>query len=300
MLFSKKQGQHAEKRGDMSEKNGKLILLSTPIGNLQDMTQRGLMALNQLLVFLAEDTRHFKSLFNALDISLDQKKIYSFHDHSDDKQLLFIEELLAEGDVCLVSDAGSPIISDPAYKLVDHLLKRGYEVDTFPGVSSVTAALELSGLPPHPFTFYGFLPRDKEGKQKWIGRFRAQGGTHLFFESPHRIESSMDFLCQELPDVEFALCRELTKKFQSVYRFKGDQWEECKSSYVFKGEFVVALYIPETEQESSVLSSKLVKQAEKVLKSQGKKREWAKLLSQILGQDSKDIYNQVFGEGADK
>jgi len=158
---------------------GKIILLNTPIGNLGDLTPRVLEALKTGRVFAVEDTRVFKELLNHLEITLEGKNIFSFHDQSNPKEIERLLELATQQDLYLVSDAGSPIISDPAYPIVSNARKAAIEIDSYSGVSSPIMALELSGLPPMPFTFHGFLPRDKGPKENIF--LTLNRGTHIFF-----------------------------------------------------------------------------------------------------------------------
>ena len=160
---------------------GELCLLSLPIGNLKDLTSRALEALKEGSYFVVEDTRTFKSLLNHLQIAYADKKIWSYHEHSSEKEQENILQLLLAGNrVYVASDAGSPLISDPAYPLVKEVIQQGIDVRTLPGVSSVLVALELSGLPPYPFFFYGFLPREEEKQKNFLQKILV----HTPFISP--------------------------------------------------------------------------------------------------------------------
>lgn len=267
---------------------GKLILISTPIGNLGDLTSRAKEELARLQVILAEDTRALYKLLSLIEVEASTKKISSFHDHNREGILRVIAELQAGQDVGIVSDAGSPVLSDPAYPLVQAVLQAGLEIETLPGVSSVVVALELSGLPPHPFSFTGFLPREREKKLELIERY-LDLGTLVCFESPHRIERTLAEIAERLPTVSVAIARELTKKFQSVYRFKAQDWERFRESVTVKGEFVLVLAREEGKKASAASSSKLQELAQSVLDRPSAKSQ-AKLLSEILGIDTKEIY----------
>jgi len=262
----------------------KLILVGLPIGNKEDLTHRAKSALESGKYFLAEDTRSFGPFLKLLGIPTDNKTLISFHDFSSNKKFSQVEKLLDVGeDVYLVSEAGSPIISDPAFPLVRHLVEKGYEIDTMPGVSSPIVALELSALPPHPFKFHGFFPREKRDK------FLAQltPGTHIIFESPHRILETLEILGENYPEGEFCVCRELTKKFQSTYRFQGKDYnrEEIRA----QGEFVVVFHLKGTKSLDEI---KLKKLAQDYLEKGGKKL-LAKLLAEVLGEDVKKIYTDL-------
>ncbi len=269
--------------------SGKLILISTPIGNLADLTPRAKTELTRLEVILAEDTRALLKLLSLVEIEVGTKKISSFHDHNREAILRVIETLKSGVDVGIVSDAGSPVLSDPAYPLVQAVIEAGLELETLPGVSSVTTALELSGLAPHPFSFTGFLPREREKKLELIERY-LELGTLVCFESPHRIERTLEEIAERLPSVQVAIARELTKKFQSVHRFLAGEWDQVKSGVTIKGEFVLVLAAGgDSKRSTGASSSKLQELARSVLERPSAKSN-AKLLSEILGIDTKEIY----------
>jgi 16S rRNA (cytidine1402-2'-O)-methyltransferase len=162
---------------------GKLVLLTLPIGNIDDITKRVLNSLLEAKTLIAEDTRTIKNQLNKLSIDSSNKKIISFHDQSGETKTKNLLEELEHSDLYLVSEAGSPYISDPAYPLVKMALELGYEVDSYSGISAVTQSLELSGLPPIPFHFHGFPPRDSGKRKAYFQKEVASVyGTHIFFE----------------------------------------------------------------------------------------------------------------------
>jgi len=267
---------------------GKIILLNTPIGNLGDLSRRNEEALKIGMQFAVEDTRVFKDLLSHLGVSLQGKRIYSLHDQSEEGQVSKLLELAEREDLYVASEAGSPIISDPAFPLVRAAYERGFEVDSYSGVSSPVMALELSGLPPIPFHFYGFLPRENSKKQT---TFQNCGyGTHIFFEAPTRIEDTLEELAATLPEVEVALVRELSKKFQQVLRFQAKDWPKYKSELVVKGEFVLIFHSHESQKSSS---SELQKMAQEMVDSGAGPKAVAKLLGAILERPTKDIYTEI-------
>lgn len=267
---------------------GKIILLNTPIGNLGDLTPRVLGALKTGKLFSVEDTRVFRDLLNHLGISAENKRILAFHEHSDSKQLDRLFQMAQDEDLYVTSDAGSPIISDPAYPLVARAYELGIKVESFSGVSSPVMALELSGLPPIPFHFHGFVPREK-GKRTQLMESLGPG-THIFFEAPTRIEETMDQLSQEHPDIMVAIVRELSKKFEQVVRFKAGDWEKSKAALTFKGEFIFLVhktegnFLPRRELESL---------AQEILAKGATPKVLAKLLGLVLDRPTKDIYSQL-------
>ncbi len=264
----------------------KLILVTLPIGNLEDITERAKSALRDGKYFFAEDTRTFRSFLNLLGISPTGKEILSFHDNQKIDRSKKVLEILNMGEnVHVVSEAGSPIISDPAFPLIKLSIMEGFEVDTLPGVSSVIVSLELSGLPPYPFTFHGFVPRD--GREDFFRNLT--GGTHVFFESPVRCEKTLEEMTKIFPDCQFALTRELTKKFQSVYRFLGKDFPN--EEIIYKGEFVILVNIEKIKPLEN--SSKVVGLCREYLEGKGGVKLLSKIFSQILDEDSKKIYQTL-------
>ena len=268
---------------------GKIILLNTPIGNLGDLTPRVLEALTHGETFAVEDTRVFRELLNHLGISVSGKRIHSLHDQSENSQVEKLLELVGAGDLYVASEAGSPIVSDPAYPLVVAAYEKGIEVESFSGVSSPIMALELSGLPPIPFHFHGFLPREGGKRAKIFNE--TNYGTHIFFEAPTRIEETLDELSELHPDFSVAVVRELSKKFQQVVRFKAGDWKEAKKQItMFKGEFIFLIH---RNVAVTQLGKEVRDLAQEILSNQGGPKSLAKLLGILLDRPTKDIYSEM-------
>lgn len=285
-----------------------IILLSTPIGNLSDLTLR----VKEVLAehngpFFVEDTREFKKLCQLLGLSSQEKQVFSFHDQ-DRSHLKTALDFLRQGrDIYLLSDSGSPLISDPAFPLVREALEDGHDLTTYPGTSSVIAALELSGLPPHPFIFHGFLPRDRPHKAEFFRHTFALtqanstlGLTHIAFDSPHRIADSIDvfkkeYEVQKTVSVDIALSREITKMYESTYRFSLDEWENEKEKISVKGECVLVFHMRQTkeEQESPLNKELIIELAQECLNSKAHPKAVSKLVGEILNLTQKDVYNQM-------
>lgn len=267
---------------------GKIILLNTPIGNLGDLTDRVREALTTGQVFAVEDTRVFRELLNHLGISVTGKKIVSLHDQSEEGQVKKLIDLAEREDLYVASEAGSPIVSDPAYPLVLAAIEKGIAIESYSGVSSPIMALELSGLPPIPFQFHGFLPRESS-KRKRI--FSEVGyGTHIFFEAPTRIEETMDELADVRPDAAVAVVRELSKKFEEVVRFKASEWSSVKQKMTIKGEFVLLFH---NDKIASSSSADVLEAAQEMLAKGATPKQMAKLLGLILDRPTKEIYSQL-------
>lgn len=267
---------------------GKLILLNSGIGNIDDLSLRARKCLEMGEYFAVEDTRKFKNLLNRLGIPLANKVIESFHDHSSSKRLQKILSWLETRDVYVASDAGSPVISDPAFPLVQMALQHQVEVASVSGVSSILYALELSGLPAHPFTFWGFLPREA-GKRAELIKYLPKG-THIFLESPHRLLKSLEQLTLQYPASPFVVAKELSKTHQNIYRFKGQDFLQAKSSLDLRGEFVLLLNC-EGKQGSG--REQLEQLAGEILEQGIRPKKIAKLLAQILPVDVKAIYQKL-------
>jgi 16S rRNA (cytidine1402-2'-O)-methyltransferase len=202
-------------RGGREEILGTLYVVGTPIGNLEDITLRALRVLAEVDLIAAEDTRVTRVLLNHHGI---RTPLAPFHEFS---RAAAVDKLLArlqQGDVALVSDAGMPGISDPGYRLVRGAIDAGLEVVPVPGPSAVIAALAVSGLPTHSFTFVGFLPRKSGQRRRLFEQQRERGETLVAFESPHRLLAALNDLAAVLPERQTAVARELTKRFEQVVR----------------------------------------------------------------------------------
>lgn len=196
--------------------SGHLYLCATPIGNLKDITLRCLETLKTVQLILAEDTRQTRKLLNHYEIETPLK---SFHEHNEYHQTEALIQQLKEGqNIALVSDAGLPLISDPGAHLVQELAKAGLNFTCIPGASAPPTALLLSGLPPLPYTFLGFLPRQRNQRQQLLLQYRQEKGTLVCFESPHRLTQALKDIQEVLGDRQAAVCRELTKRYEEVQR----------------------------------------------------------------------------------
>jgi 16S rRNA (cytidine1402-2'-O)-methyltransferase len=195
---------------------GALYVVATPIGNLEDITLRALRVLREVSLVLAEDTRVTRKLFAAHDI---HTRLASFHEYTSSAKRARLVDRLNEGDVALVTDAGTPGISDPGFPLIRDALGAGNEVIPIPGPSSVLAALVGSGLPMHAFCFIGFLPRTSAQRRKLLARHVDDDTTLVALESPHRvIQALQDVVASLGPERPLAVARELTKKFEEIFR----------------------------------------------------------------------------------
>jgi 16S rRNA (cytidine1402-2'-O)-methyltransferase len=219
---------------------GKLYVVATPIGNLSDMTFRAVDILQKVPFILAEDTRESKKLLEKHDI---QTQLVSYRDENHDKILEKILEKLKMGlDLALISDAGTPLISDPGYKLVKHLREAGFEVIAIPGPSAVTAALSVSGLPTDRFVFFGFLPKSQTRREKIISEYKDLHNTLVFYESPKRLIGFLDTIDKVLGDVKIFLAKDISKLREEYFYGEVKEVKEILNDRNFgenpHGEFV--------------------------------------------------------------
>ncbi|MDP2671483.1 MAG: 16S rRNA (cytidine(1402)-2'-O)-methyltransferase [bacterium] len=220
-----------------------LYLIATPIGNLADISQRALETLEKVDLILAEDTRKTGLLLQHYKI---RKPLFSFHEHNEVDKLGQVLQMLTEGkEIALVSDAGTPTISDPGFKLVREATAAGVSVTSLPGASAVLAALTISGLPTDRFLYLGYLPKSG-GKAEKLLTQASQAvailpSTIVIFESPHRLTKTLEKLARFFPKADLAVTKELTKIHETVVRGKpGELFEKFKTETI-KGEFTLVL-----------------------------------------------------------
>ena len=217
-----------------------LYIIATPIGNLEDITLRALRVLKEVDLILCEDTRQTKKILNKYEINTPS---ISYHQHSKlDKVNKIIDLLERNKNLALVSDAGTPGISDPGNKLIEHLVKNNIDVTIIPipGPSAVISALSISGFPTDNFIFLGFVPH-KKGRQTFFKNLAEEKSTVAFYESPHRIIKTLESLKEYIPEKEVVICRELTKIYETIYRGKPNEIAKKITADKIKGEFVVVV-----------------------------------------------------------
>ena len=220
------------------DRMGRLYIVSTPIGNLKDITLRALEVLSTVDLIAAEDTRRAAILLSHFNIPT---KTTSYYDFNKEKKTPILLDRLKHGDsIAVVSDAGTPGISDPAFYLIRAAIQENIEIEAVPGATAFVPALIVSGLPTDRFVFEGFLPR-KKGRQKRLNKLKEEERTIIFYESPKRILKTLMSLYDILGNRRVCLVRELTKKFEEIYR--GFLKEFCSEIQVIKqkGEFVIIL-----------------------------------------------------------
>lgn len=219
-----------------------LYVVATPIGNLEDISYRAVRLLSEADLVAAEDTRHSRVLLSHYNISTPMRAL---HEHNESQVEAEMLERITSGDaIALISDAGTPLISDPGYRLVRAAREAGLPVYTVPGASAVTAALSVAGLPPDRFAFEGFLPSKTTARKKTLVALGRETRTLVFFESSHRIEASIEDMSDIFGGQRIAaVCRELTKKFETVLRAplaEISDWLRSDKNQT-RGEFVIVV-----------------------------------------------------------
>lgn len=222
----------------MSE-SGTLYLVATPIGNMEDITLRAIRILKEADLIAAEDTRQTVKLLNRYEI---KTPMTSYHGHSSDSKSEHIINLLKEGkNVALVSDAGTPGISDPGEEIAGMAVREGIKVCPIPGASAVISALIVSSFSTGRFVFEGFLPKNKGDKRKRLDLLKTETRTAVFYESPHKLKETLELMAEVYENRRLTLARELTKKFEEVWTGTVRDALRTYESDIPKGEFVIVL-----------------------------------------------------------
>lgn len=214
-----------------------LYLIPTPVGNMEDITMRAVNTLKMVDLILCEDTRITSELLNKLGI---KKKLIHSDDHTEDGLKEKVLDLLKEGkNIGLVTDRGTPIISDPGYKIVEFISKNNYNVISLPGPTAFVPAITASGLNPSPFIFYGFLNSKETKREKELENLKNLPYTIIFYEAPHRIKEMLMSISKIFGNRNIALCREISKKYEEIIRDNVNNIIDIASS--LKGEMVVVV-----------------------------------------------------------
>lgn len=271
----------------MSSNIPRLWVVSTPIGNLGDMSLRARQTLQDVDLVLAEDTREAGKLMHRLDLG--GKGFLSLHAHNEEQRISRVLSMLGQGkSLALISSAGDPVISDPGYLLVRACRQAGYQVSPVPGPSAVTAALICSGLPAQPFTFLGFLPR-KPGEIKGVlEKYGRLQNTLIFFQRKSRLVQSLKLAYNILGPREVCLARELTKEYEELISFNLGQWDKLPENP--RGEFTVVLG-PGTGPAEKTAKAEVLDLLNLELPGKGSSKQIAKqVASQVQGWSTKDVY----------
>ena len=262
-----------------------LYIVATPIGNLRDITLRALDILTSADLVLAEDTRRARILLGAYNV---KASVSAYHDHNVAKKLPGVIKNISEGkSVALISDAGTPLVNDPGYKLARSCLAEGFQVFAAPGASAVLAGLVSSGLSPVRFMFAGFLPPKSAARQTALREVEAVPGTLIYFETAKRIKACLTDMLAVLGDRQTAIARELTKKYEEILRGSTSELIERVSATPLRGEIVVIIAPPDAQEmwdENTIRTALLP-----LIKTDGVKRAAAQI-AEKSGHKKRDVY----------
>ena len=264
-----------------------LYVTSTPIGNLKDFTIRGIETLQNVDIIACEDTRRSRKLLNYYNI---KNKLISYHDYNEKKVLpKLISNLLAGKSIALISDAGTPLINDPGYKIVSECIKRKIRVFSIPGACSIIAALSVSGLPVNQFIFLGFFPTKINDRKKLISTISVLKTSIVFFETPVRLKKTLEFLNNYFPERQISICKELTKIHESTIVKKITETlsdEEIKKP---KGEYVLVLGPDLSKSDNNEDEDSMLTEALQFMKIS----EAISQVSSLTGTSKKELYSKA-------
>lgn len=278
------------------DNRGTLYIVATPIGNLEDMSSRAVNVLAGVAVIAAEDTRHSGRLLEHLGIS---KPLIALHDHNErDRVQSIMDRLLAGEDVALISDAGTPLISDPGYVLVREVRAEGLRVSPVPGPCALVAALSAAGLPTDRFLFVGFLPAKRAGRRAVLDDIRKEVATLVFYESPHRILATVADIADVMgPQREVVLGREITKTFETFYSGGAEDVHAALTAdpHGSRGEFVVVVRGAEKAGSDLMAGELNVDQLLNLLVAELPVKKAAKIASELAGLSKNELYQRALG-----
>jgi len=270
--------------------SGTLYIVATPIGNLDDLTPRARQTLAEADLIAAEDTRHTGRLLSHIGVKTPQKAL---HDHNESRVVPALIAALLDGkNIALVSDAGTPLVSDPGYRLVAEAHEKNIDVSPIPGASAVTAALSAAGLPTDRFCFEGFAPNKRIARQAWMRELAAESRTLVFFESVHRVKESIsDMVAAFGEDRQAFVGRELSKLHeQCVQGSLADIAEKLGSAAIpEKGEFVIVVSGTKEKQASAIEVGLLIEELAAVLPG----KQGAAIVARVTGEKKNSIYARM-------
>lgn len=272
---------------------GKLYLVPTPIGNLKDITLRALEVLESVDEIAAEDTRQSLKLLNHFEI---KKSLFSYHKHNEQGKSYNIIEKLKKGiNIAIITDAGTPGISDPGSVIVEKCIEEGIPFEVLPGATAITTALVYSGLDTTKFIFRGFLPRENKDRIPVIEEVKNARDTLIFYEAPHRLLNTLSFLLDNLGNRSIAACRELTKLHEEIFRGSIIEAINYFTENRPRGEFVLVISGKsdediKIEKESQWIDLSIEEHLEKVISEGINKKEAIKLVAKERGLAKKDVY----------
>ena len=263
-----------------------LYLIPTPIGNLDDITLRAIKVLEEVEVIFSEDTRVTSLLLNHLNI---KKKLISNHEHNEKLNADKLLEYLKNGhSVGLVSDRGTPVISDPGYEMAKVAIENNFNVVSLPGATALIPALTVSGIEPMPFLYYGFLNSKDSKRRKELEELKNEKYTMIFYEAPHRITKTLEEMLEVLGNRQISISREITKKFEEVYR--GTIKELIEETKEIKGEIVIV--VSGNKEEISYDDLSIIDHVNLYIKNGLNSKDAIKKVAQDRNAKKSDIYNE--------
>ncbi len=266
---------------------GVLYIVATPIGHLEDISLRAIRVLKEVALIAAEDTRHTQTLLRHYGI---RTAVTSYHEHNErTKARMLVDRLRQGADIALVSDAGTPAISDPGYRLVSEASRAGIKIVSVPGASALTAVLAASGLPTDRFVFEGFLSPKKKERRGRLRDHREEKRTLVFFEAPHRLRQSLDDICEILGDREIVLAREISKIHEEFLRGPVSEVMQRLAEGEIRGE--VTLVVRGSRGEPPVAQGDLRAEISKLRADGVRVKEIAEILGEKYGASKKEIYH---------
>lgn len=281
---------HIQKSSE--KEKGILYLVPTPIGNLEDITFRALEILKEADFIAAEDTRHTKRLLNHFEI---QTSLISYHEHNKESSGRHLIGLLKEGKtIALVSDAGTPAISDPGYEIVRDAIKENIPVVSLPGPNAAITALIASGLAPQPFYFYGFLPRKNKERETELLSLKNLKATLIFYEAPHRLKETCKALLKVFGNRRVVIGRELTKKFEEYIRSDLEGIMKWMEENDIRGEFCIIVEgsseVEATNEQSWWGEWTVIEHVDHYVKQGFSSKEAVKQVAKDRGMNKRDVY----------
>jgi 16S rRNA (cytidine1402-2'-O)-methyltransferase len=272
-----------------SPAGGRLVVCPTPIGNLEDVTLRVLGALRTADVVACEDTRHTRVLLHRHGI--EPRELLSFHEHNEhERTAKLVERMLAGATVALVSDAGTPLISDPGYELVRASITAGVPVEALPGPSAAVSALVASGLPAQRWCFLGFLPRKRAELEQALG---ADTTTLVAFESPRRLAATLDLLAKRDPERPVAVCRELTKLHEEVRRGRAAELAAYYREHPPRGEVALVVGPAGGVGLDSANREEALAALRELVSAGARTRPAAGVVARLTGTSANDLYREL-------
>lgn len=275
---------------------GKLYLCATPIGNLEDITLRVLRTLKEVDLIAAEDTRNSIHLLNHFDI---KTPLTSYHEYNKvDKAYQLVEKMRLGANIALITDAGTPGISDPGEELVKICYEQGIEVTSLPGAAACITALTLSGLPTRRFSFEAFLPKEKKERRRILEELKNDTRTLIIYEAPHHLVQTLEELLAALGDRRITVCRELTKKFETAYRTTFSEAIAYYQAEGVRGECVIVIEGKDVqelveEKQQSWESMSLTDHMNHYMSQGMSQKDAMKAVAKDRGVGKRDIYQQL-------